>query len=564
MTHPEEYAEAVMSGDILTGQLIRLTVERHRKDLKRKRGIYFDEAEGLFICQFFEDWLTHFKGIHAGNPFILEPWQKFMLYLLNGWKSTDGRRRFQTLYLEVAKKNGKTPLAAGISLFSLLADNEPGAEVYYSATTRDQAKICFKYAAEMVKRSPEFSERIRVLTNALAYDQQTSTAQPVSSEAGNIEGKSGSCIIVDEFHEHKTPEVRNNLRSGMASRWQPLEIITTTAGYNKNGPCFAMRKTCIDVLKGRKKNDALLPMIFTIDEGDDWTDQKNWHKSNPNLGVSVQLSYLQNQFTAAKTEGSTSIVAFQTKHMNIWTDAPNEWIGQEVWKKNDRGAVDLSGRACAGGLDLSSTSDITALVLYFEDENEQAALECFFWVPEETAKAVAKDGQIPYLEWVNDGHLLTTPGNVIDKSAIRRMITGTYFEDGAQKYDPDNIMERYQVKAIAYDPWQAATIVPELIQDGAPMTKHPQGIGTMSGPTKELEKRIMAGTINHQGQPVLDWMRGNVAIYTDANGNIKVHKKNSSGKVDGIIATIMALNQFHTPDETVKEKWPSDWEAYFE
>ena len=528
----QEYIDGVLSGKIVVGELMRLAVERHVRDLGQQldTGLVFDERAGNRAVRFIEH-LKHTKGKWAGRPLMLEGWQKFIVASIFGWKRPDGTRRYRRAYVEVARKNGKTTLAAGLSLYMLTSDGEPRAEVYSVAAVRDQAKICFNDAKQAVIGS-DLKKYVKVWSKALTQEDTASTYQALSSDAGIHDGYSPSCVIVDEYHAHPNNDMFDVMVSGTGARRQPLMFIITTAGFNKNYPCYEFRKNAINVLRGVVDDDSLFVAIFTMDAEDEWDDPANWVKANPNIGVSVDAEYIAEQVHDAKNRPE-AVRNVKTKHLNMWVDAEKTWILDEKWQlcagETDR--EDLLGRPCWGGLDLANVSDMTAFVLMFH-ENDRYQVLPFFWIPEETLREKVRSSNASFEAWVNAGYVTVTPGNVTDYDFVEADIL--------------RICAQYDVRAIAYDRWNSSQAVIDLQNEGLEMTPFGQGYASMSTPTKEFERLVLTGLMEHFGNPVLRWQLASVAIATDPAGNVKVSKRDSSQKVDGIVAAIEALGQLMT------------------
>ncbi|MBP5172784.1 MAG: terminase large subunit [Bacteroidales bacterium] len=528
----EQYISGVMDGSIVSGELIRLAVERHIADLGRQMetGLTYDTRAAARAVKFIER-LRHTKGQWAGDPLLLEGWQKFIVGSIFGWKRPDGTRRFRRAYIEVARKNGKTTLAAGISLYMLYADGEQRAEVYSVAAVRDQAKICFSDAKQAVIGS-DLSKRVKVWSNSLTYEPTASTYKALSSDAGIHDGYSPSCVIVDEYHAHPNNDMYDVMVSGTGARKQPLMFIITTAGFNKNYPCYAFRQNALNVLRGITEDDSLFVAIFTMDDGDAWDDPKNWIKANPNLGVSVFEDYIAEQVADAKNRPE-AVRNVKTKHLNMWVDAETTWILDEKWMlcTGDTPVEDLDGCTCWGGLDLSNVSDITAFALVF-NENDRYQVLTFFWIPEDSLQDKIRNSNASFGAWVDRGFVTVTPGNVTDYDFVERDIL--------------RICEKYDVRGIAYDRWNSSQAVIHLQEEGLEMSPFGQGYGSMSAPTKELERLALTQQLEHFGNPVLRWMIASVAISTDPAGNIKPDKSKSSQKIDGVVAVIEAVGQMLT------------------
>ena len=526
------YAEAVVRSRVVANRLVRLACERHLRDLKSgaKRGLRFDEGRAERVMEFFPRFLRLAEGAHAGQAFELQPWQQFIIGSLFGWLGADGCRRFRKAYVECAKGNGKSPLSAGVGLYGLLADGEEGAEIYSAAVTRDQANILFRDAKRMVQASPALSGRIEVNVGSLTILPTNSFFRPVSSEARSLDGPRVHMGLIDELHEHRSSLVVDKVQAGTKGRRQPLVLEITNAGYDRLSVCWQHHDYSIKVLEGTLDNDEWFAFVAGLDEGDDWTDEKVWPKANPNLGVSVTLRYLREQVREALgMPGKQSIV----KRLNfcVWTESAERWLDIAAWDGCGESfePEDLRGQPCFGGLDLASTRDLTAFGLLFPRPDGRYVFRVRFWVPEDTVRQRVERDRVPYDVWVRDGLIETTPGNVTDYDRIRAAI-----KDDA---------ERFTIREIAYDRWNATQLVTQLQEDGATMVPFGQGYFSMNAPSKELEKLVTAQTLVHGGNPVLRWMAGNVSIEQDPAGNIKPSRSKSMEKIDGIAALVMALGR---------------------
>jgi len=527
----EEYIKAVMQKKIVVCKWVRLAVERHLLDLKRD-DLAFNKEEGLRAIDFFT-YLKHTKGRNfAGNKFELSGWQAFIIYCLFGWKKKDGSRRFRLSYTEVAKKNGKSTLAAGVGLYMMVADGEPGAEIYSCATTRDQAKIVFTEAKNMVGVSPDLSELITVYTHNLHSTASLSKFEPISNDYNSFEGKNPYCVIVDEYHAHTDDLLFQNLKAATVARNQSLIWIITTAGFEKESPCFHFRKMCTDVLEGKVKDDGLFAIIFTLDDTDDWNDPKVWIKSNPNLGISVIEDAIRGEYQQA-VNSSSAEVGFKTKNLNIWTDSSQVWIPDVKWQLcNEEKIPMLDGKECWGALDLSSTTDLTCFGLLFK--LDKFYFKPFFFLPHLTMQERVRRDHVNYFVWIKDGWIFDTDGDVVDYDYIRSFIGET--------------AKKYKIKSIQYDRWNSSQLVNDLVSDGAKMVPFGQGYQSMSSPTKELEKIVLNTQIEFGGNPVMRWMNGNVELRRDPAGNIKIDKSRSIEKVDGMVTLAMCLGGYLTDE----------------
>lgn len=528
----ELYAEQVRSGEILVCEYVRLAVERYYADLDRAldMGRYFDKRAAMRTIRFIEK-LKHTKGEWAGQRFRLEPWQQFVLWNIFGWKNADGMRRFRYAYIEIARKNGKTALSAGIGLYMLFADGESRPEVYSAATVKDQAKICFSDAVEIVKAT-DLKNYLTPYRNSIVYELKGGTMKPLSSDYGTHDGLNPSCGIIDEFHAHKDSGMFDVIKSAFGARRQPLMFIITTAGFDKSGVCYAYRENVIKVLRGVNEDDSLFGIIYTLDDKSEWDDPTMWIKANPNLGVSLSADYLADQVKDAKNRPE-AVRNVMTKNVDLWVDAERTWILDDVWQKciGTTAPADLKGCACWGGLDLSNVSDITAYVLLFH-ENDRFQLLPHFWIPEEKMLEKVRKENINYDKWVAEGYVTVTPGNVIDYDFV--------------KADILRIVADYDLRTSAYDRWNSSQTIIDLQNEGMECNPFGQGYGSMSAPTKEFEKLVLTGKIEHFGNPVLRWMLASTLVKTDPAGNIKPDKEKSTQKIDGIVASIMALGEWMT------------------
>jgi len=542
-----QYAWGVRRGEIVACRYVRLAVERHFNDLETgaQRGIWFDHKAAEHALGFFR-FLRHSKGEWAGKEMELEPWQQFFIWVLFGWKRADGTRRFRDSYLEVARKNGKTTVAGGIGLYLFVADDEPGAEVYAAATKRDQAKLCHDEATRMVQASPALSSRITVFRNNLHIQGTASKFEPLGRDSKSTDGLNIHGLLKDELHEWVDRDFNAKLDTAQGSRRQPLSLSITTAGSSRVSICYEQREHVIKILEGLEQDDAVFGIIFTLDDGDDWEDEAVWIKANPNLGVSVKLDYLREKVRKAKSTPSTLNQCLRYC-FNIWTQAESRWIDPDAWAACGSEPLDeslLAGRQCYGALDLSTTTDISAWVLVFPPlrEDEPYLVLARLFCPKDNIAARTKRDRVPYEAWEQAGMLTATPGAAIDYGFIRHRIN----EDAA----------RFDLAEIAYDRWGASKLRQELEEDGHTMIEFGQGFASMSPPTKELERLVLSGLLDHGSNKALAWMAANLVIRTDPAGNIKPDKEKSIEKIDGIVALIMALDRAlkHTDTKSVYEE----------
>lgn len=528
-----QYADDVVAGRIVVCEWVRLAVERHLYDLDHghERGLWFDEAAAWRVIGFCSV-CRHYKGEFAGEIFSPEPWQQFFLWVLFGWKRADGTRRFRTAYLEVARKNGKTYLGAVVGLYLFCADNEAGAEVYSVATKRDQARICHGDAVQIVRNSEVLREEIEVLRDNLSIEQTASKFEPLGRDSDTLDGLNVSGAIMDELHAWKNRLLWDVIDTATGSRRQPLIAAITTAGFNRQTVCWDQHVYLKKILAGQVVDDTFFGMIFTLDDEAELEDERAWIKANPNLGVSVKVDDLIGQVERAKSLPA-QLNSILRLRFNIWTQAEKRWIHPTAWSACSTPVDEesLLGRTCYAGLDLSSTTDISALVYVFppagEDDLYQAL--CRFWIPDERIGERSLRDRVPYDVFRRDGHIIATPGEVIDYGFIVQCLQ-------ADK-------ERFEIAELAFDRWGATKIVQDVADLGIDVVQFGQGFASMSAPMKELEKLIISRKLSHGGHPVLAWMADNVVAVQDPAGNLKPDKSKSIEKIDGIVALIMALDR---------------------
>jgi phage terminase large subunit-like protein len=535
----EQYVRDVLAGQVNTCQWVKLACQRHENDMREGevRGLLFDaDAANKVIA--FCSMLKHSKGEWAGQPLTLEPWQQFIIASIFGWKRQDNTRRFRTAILEVARKNGKSTLAAAVGLYMLVADDEPGAEIYSAATKREQAQISHSEATRMAKSSPHLRKELKFYKDNIFIENTASKFVPLGADSDTMDGLNVHCAIVDEIHAHKTRDTWDLLETATGSRRQPLMFGISTAGFDRQSLFFSQHDYTEKVLNGVVQDDTWFGIIYTIDnpENDpgEWEKEGNWIQANPNLGVSKKLDDMQRKAARAK-EMPSALNAFLRLELDMWTQSETKWVPIKHWKQCD-GAVDaegLRGRTCYGGLDLSSTTDITAFVLVFppQQENDNYQVLCRFWLPDESMNERVKRDRVHYDVWVREGLISVTPGNVIDYDFVLDQI--------------DRDMQMYDLKEIAFDRWGASRIQTKLQETGGEefLIQFGQGFASMSPPMKELEKLILSHKLAFGNNPVLTWMADNLVATTDPANNIKPDKARSREKIDGMVALMMGLDR---------------------
>ena len=495
---------------------------------------HYDKEKADRAVKFIEN-LCHTKGKWAGKRFWLLPWQEQLIRDIFGIVKPDGYRQFRTAFVEICKKVGKSELAAAIALYLLYADNEPSAEVYGAAADRQQASIVFDVARQMVEMSPALLKRSKIMgaTKRIVNYGNAGYYQVLSAEVGGKHGFSVSGLVFDEIHTQPNRQLYDVLTKGSSdARQNPLHFIITTAGTDRHSIAYELHTKAIDILEGRRVDPTFYPVVYGLKDDEDWEDEANWYKVNPSLGYTVDIERLRDAYREAKQNPADEIT-FRWLRMNQWVSSTTAWIPDQIYQRGNE-EIDLKaleGRECYGGLDLSSTGDITAFVLMFPPRNEEEKyiLLPFFWVPEETIPQRVKANSVPYDVWERQGYLMSTEGNVIHYDFIEKFI--------------EELGEKYHILEIAFDRWGATQMVQDLEGMGFTVVPFGQGYSSMSAPTKEFYKILMEGNMVHGGHPVLRWMAGNVVIDTDPAGNIKVTKARSKEKIDGIVAAIMALDR---------------------
>ena len=494
---------------------------------------YFDSVAAERAVAFFAECLKHTTGEWRGQPFVLSPWQAEIVRNIFGWKRPDGTRKYRTVFLGLPRKMGKTTLAAGLALYALYCDGEPGGQVINAAADREQAALCFDSAKQMVDAEPELSSRSESFRRSIIVPGTGSSYKVLSSEAYSKHGLSVSYAGMDELHAWPDRELYDVLVTSMGARRQPLTVITTTAGFDRHSLCYELWNYADQVAAWIVKDESFLSVIFAAGKDDDWKDPATWAKANPNFDVTVQQSFYEQECAKAVSLPSYENT-FRRLYLNQWTEQDVRWLSMDAWDACAAPMPDMASLPCFAALDLSSTTDITALVLAFPIDGKVHLLP-FFWIPADGVKKRVDRDRVPYAQWIKDGYMMTTPGKVIDYEFIRRKI--------------NELAEQYHIKEVAIDRWNATQLSTQLEGDGFEMVGFGQGFASMASPTKELERRILEGTLNHGANPVMRWMASNITTEQDAAGNLKPSKKKSTERIDGIVATIMALGRVMLHDD---------------
>ena len=541
-----DYARAVVAGTTIAGPHVRAQCARHLNDLQRgaERGLTWNLEEANKTIRFFESVLKLNGGEFEGRPFVLLPWQAFIVGSIFGWMGPDGFRRFRVIYGETGKGSGKSPLAAGVGMKGLVADGEPRAEIYSAATKKDQAMILFRDAVAMNDQSAELSKRLvksgtgeRVWN--LAHLATGSFFRPISSDDGQS-GPRPHIALIDEVHEHKNNFVIQMMRAGTKSRRQALVFMITNSGASKNSPCWAYHEYGARVAAGELIDDAFFPYICGLDDGDDpFKDESCWAKANPSLQNAdlPGVKYIREQVVEARGMPSKEAIV---RRLNFcqWTNAENPWLSHETWSAayQQYDMQELRGRRAVAGLDLSSTTDLTGLVFLVEPiaSGEPWRIIPFAWLPAEDLERKAETDRMPYTQWHAEGLLETTPGRAISKRIILQKLSG--------------MCDFFDVVMVAYDRWRIEDLLSMASDDGIslpPMKPFGQGFKDMSPAIENFERMLLAGEIVHNGHKVLTMCAGNAVTDSDGAGNRKLDKQKATGRIDLILAAVMAAGLVH-------------------
>lgn len=476
--------------------------------------------------------LKHHKGEWAGRNFELEPWQRDRIIIpLFGTLNADGARQYRTCYIELPRKNGKSTLAAAIALYLLSADGEMGAEVYSAANDRYQAGIVFDEGASMTRFAPALHKRSRIIDSQkrIVYYPTDSFYRAISAESYTKYGFNAHGVIYDELHAAPNRELWDVLTTSTGSRRQPLIIAITTAGYDRNSICYEQHDYALKVLNGIIEDPTFLPVIYAAPEDADWQDEKIWYECNPALGIFRSLEEMRTSAARAK-ETPALEMTFRRLYLNQWTSSAERWLPMDKWDACDKKINEkkLRGKPCYGGLDLSATTDLTALSLVFPEDDKYDII-VHFWIPKDTMIRKEHEDKVPYSVWAKQGYITPTEGNVIDYKYIIKALK--------------DYRDRFEIKEIAFDRWGATKLVQDLIDEGFTVVPFGQGFASMSPPTKELMNLVLLKKIRHGGNPVLRWNVDNLVVNQDPAGNLKPDKAKSTNRIDGAVATIMGLDR---------------------
>lgn len=542
----DAYARAVVDGAVPAGKYHRLSCARHLRDIARQAtpgfpySLDYERADRFFR---FAERLKHYKGEWSGQYIRLEPYQKFRLGSIFGWRHVDTNlRRFRTAYNEIPRKNGKSLEAAIVALYVTFFDGEPGAEGYCFANKRDQAKIVFKDCKQLVQSSPELSARLTVLMANIHRDTTASKLEPLGADRDSSDGLNPNLIINDEFHAQKNRGMLDVMETATGARQQPLNFQITTAGADPFTPCGDQHDYACKILDGILADETFFAFIAHMDEGDDWTAESTWRKANPNYGVSVKPDDLRALVTKAIAMPAAA-AAFQQKRLNQWVNTDAPWLSLEGWRRGQSQweAESLRGQRCYLGIDLSSKIDLTAVVAMFPPTDTRDRWRLLAWTltPAETVDARAHRDRAPYRTWINAGYLSTCAGNQIDQDRVVEIVRGA--------------KALFDVQQIGVDPWNSANIAKDLTAEGFEVIDIPQTIQQMSQPSKEFEADVLDGLVDAGHNPLVQWCIANVVVQRDNKDNIYPIKKRSRGRIDPVIAALIARKLASIEPEPVAE-----------
>lgn len=529
MTAWQSYIVEIESGSIVVGKFMKQSVARWRA-MEANRLLYFDEHRVERCVKFF-GLLKHFKGKSAGKPFALEPWQAYIIAYVMGWRyKSDGRRVIRSLYIQMARKNGKTAFVAALLLYLSLADGEMGAEGDLAANSKEQAKICYEFVNEFARQLDGRARRLIRYRDRIADKKTKSKIQVFAADDSKLDGFDASVYVLDEFHAAKNNRLHDVLDSSQGSRWQPLGIIVTTAGFDKMGACYDYRKMCVEVLAGVRQDEHLAAFIYELDDDDDWQNPDVWVKANPNMDVTVDADYIASKVNACKNQPSAE-VGVRTKILNQWCDAEEVWIPDHYILSSTRKIADeeVSHLLCYGGIDLSTTTDMSAFTTMWVDEvNQLYYFKTKYYLPRESL--IENRFKILYGEWQRNGWLTITPGNVIDYDYILNDVVET--------------SRMHRLSSIAYDSYNATQFVINATSKGLPMRPFSQALGNFNKPTKEFERLALSGRCIIDDNPITRYCFRNVVLARDHNGNIKPSKQFAEKKIDGVITCLEAIGAY--------------------
>ena len=523
-----KYAKDVVRGIVVAGSLIQLACQRFLDDLNDDRFEF--RQDRVDRCLNFIKTLKHFKGKTSGQSFVLEPWQQFVVAnLLGFYYSRTNNRRFTTAYVEIARKQGKTALAAALCLYYLIADGEDGAEVDLAANSREQANIAFDFCYQFSRQLDPHQKYLKSKLKGITFTPNASKLNVFAADASKLDGFNASFALIDEYHAALNSKVRDVLKSSQGQRQNPMLLTITTAGFDKTLPCYELRNTCIEILHKVKSDDSMFIAIYELDDDDDWTDEYVWSKAAPNLGVTVSKKYIAEQVLSAKNNASEE-VGVKTKTLNMWCDSSTVWLPDSYIVKSSE-PIDLQDfsedETCYVGVDLSATSDLTA-VSYLIVRDEKYYFKTDYYLPESCLKD--SPNKEYYKLWRQIGDLHITSGNVVDYDYITRDIC--------------KASQIVNINKVMYDSWNATQFAINSTEQGLPLQPYSQALGNFNRPTKEMERLVLSGKVVIDDNEITRFCFRNVELKFDHNDNCKPVKKFRQKKIDGVIAMLEALGGY--------------------
>jgi phage terminase large subunit-like protein len=490
---------------------------------------HFDHDAARLYIDFIEECCSFTQGARAGEPFVMENWERAIVANLFGWKRPDGSRRYREAMLLVGRGNGKSELAAAIVNAVLFLDQEPGAQLFSAAAKRDQTHFIFDPARKMIRACPQMNERAQIFKNSIVVGDRAYKC--ISREATSEHGGSTHFAVVDELHAQPDRDLVDVLYTSTIKRRNPLILYVTTADFERPGSIANEKEDYAKKVRdGIISDPSFLPAIYQAGVDDDWKDPEVWRKANPNLDISIRREDLAKLCQKA-VDIPGFLNTFLRLHLNVRTQSDVRWLSLEQWDATDHelNPSDFEGKPCWCGLDLSTTTDLSCFAMVFKRDTAGYDVLLRFWVPQENAARREKRDRVTYLQWIREGHITATPGNSIDYDYIRR--------------DINELGKRFDIREIAADRWNATQIIGQLEGDGFNIFAFGQGFKDMSPAAKEFERAIVAGEIAAGSNPVMRWMVSNASIEIDAASNIKPSKRKSTERIDGIVSTVMGIGR---------------------
>lgn len=563
-----DYATSVREGSVIVPKYIKKEIERFERDMARVGDDDFDWVFDSEIAEKYIDFIQHYtkhsQGACGGQDFVLMPWQQYFLSQVFGWHHREkGHRRYRTAYLFVARKNGKTQLAAAIAAAMMMLDQEHFGQYVFAANTKEQARIAFEECQRVVA-GPHANEHVKKRMTKTKFKIEESKyggwSKALASESNTLDGLNLQLAVVDEFHEQKDNKLFDVLRNSMGARKSPLMLSITTAGFIPDGPCARAMRVAKEVLDGHKEDERTLALIYELDEKDEWQDKDVWIKANPGLGTINSAEALEAAMTEAQNSGG--VAEFKTKLCNIFVDGDRTWIEDELWQNAAEEWEPDGETPCYLGLDLARVEDVSSLALLFDRGDKGIYIKTYHWLPQATIdRYVAKNAEHIYSRIPEFDNFFTTEGDAADHMAVREFITGVKVAGGKETHNPDALVNKYNVQAVAYDPWGGHTLSMLMAQDGVRCIPVSQTVKNLNEPTSHFHRALLMDELRHEPCEVMDWMVRNVQLFTDSNGNVRPDKARSADKIDGVAASLNAIGDWlmsrheEEDDGYIDENW---------